>query len=61
VLKIQDAKMTQKFTIYAPLHNFVGLCLRNKGMYRQSEKKLVKQQYLPHMSLQYGELQPTSG
>ena len=30
-------------------------------MYRQSEKKLVKQQYLPHMSLQYGELRPTSG
>jgi len=25
-------------------------------MHRQSEKKLVKQQYLPHMSLQYGEL-----
>jgi len=24
-------------------------------------KKLVKQQYLPHMSLQYGELWPTSG
>jgi len=24
--------------------------------YRQSEKKLVKQQYLPHVSLQYGEL-----
>ena len=24
-------------------------------------KKLVKQQYLPHMSSQYGELQPTSG
>jgi len=23
-------------------------------------KKLIKQQYLPHMSLQYGELQPTS-
>ena len=30
-------------------------------MYRQLEKKLVKQQYLPHMSLQYGELRPTSG
>jgi len=29
-------------------------------MYRQSEK-LVKQQYLLHMSAQYGELQPTSG
>jgi len=26
-----------------------------------SQKKLVKQQYLPHMSLQYGELRPTSG
>jgi len=24
-------------------------------------KKLVKQQYLPHMSLQYGKLRPTSG
>jgi len=30
-------------------------------MYRQSEKKLVKQQYLLHMSLQYGELHPTNG
>jgi len=29
--------------------------------HRQSEKKLVKQQYLPHMSLQYGELRPTNG
>ena len=26
-----------------------------------SWEKLVKQQYLPHMSLQYGELRPTSG
>ena len=25
------------------------------------ERKLVKQQYLPHVSLQYGVLQPTSG
>jgi len=25
------------------------------------KKKLIKQHYLPHMSLQYGELQPTSG
>jgi len=24
-------------------------------------KKLVKQQYLPHTSLQYGELRPSSG
>jgi len=27
-------------------------------MYRQLEKKLVKQQYLLHMSAQYGELSP---
>jgi len=29
-------------------------------MYQQSEKKLVKQQYLLHMSPQYGELRPTN-
>jgi len=29
--------------------------------YIDNRKKLVKQQYLPHMSLQYGELWPTSG
>jgi len=34
--------------------------LRHVG-YRQSEKKLVKQQYVPHTSSQYGELRPTSG
>jgi len=28
-LEIQDAKMTQKIAICAPLHNFVGLNLRN--------------------------------
>jgi len=28
-LKIQDAKMTPKITIWAPSHNFVGLHLRN--------------------------------
>jgi len=30
-------------------------------MYRQSEKKLVKQQYVLHMFPQYGELRRTSG
>jgi len=29
--------------------------------YIDSQKKLVKQQYLPHMSPQYGELRPTNG
>ena len=53
--------MTQKIVIWAPSHNFVGLYLCNWGMYRQSEKKLVKQQYLLHVYPQYGELRPTSG
>jgi len=30
-------------------------------MYSQSEKKLVKQQYVLQMSPQYGELRPTNG
>jgi len=39
-LKIQHAKNRQKVTIWAPSHNFVGLYLRNWGMYRQSERNL---------------------
>jgi len=38
---------TQKNPICAPLHNFVGLYLHNWNTYWQSEKKLLKQQYLP--------------
>jgi len=49
-----------KMAICGPSHNFVGLYLRNQGMYRQSEK-IIKQQYLLHMSPQYGELQFTNG
>ena len=30
-------------------------------MYWQSEKKLIRQQYLLHMSVQYGELRPING
>jgi len=30
--------LTQKIAISAPSHKFVGLYLRNWGMYRQSEK-----------------------
>jgi len=41
-----------KNAICGPSHNFVGLYLRNHGMYRQSEK-LIKQQYLLHMPQQY--------
>ena len=53
-------KNDTKNAIWAPSHNFVGLYLRNWGMNQQSEK-IVKQQYLLHMSPQYGELRSTSG
>jgi len=49
-----------KVTILAPSHNFVWLYLRNYGTYRQSEKNFY-QQYLLHISSQYGELRPTNG
>jgi len=52
---------SKKFVIWTPSHNFVGLYLRNQDMYRQSEKKLVKQQNLLHMSRQYGQLRRTNG
>jgi len=38
---MQDPKNRQKYTIWAPSHNFVGLYLRNEGMHRQSEKNLL--------------------
>ena len=47
---MQDPKKSPKIAIWAPSFNFVGLYLRNYGMYRQLEKKLFKQQYLLYMS-----------
>jgi len=55
IAQMQDPKSRHLCTS----HNFVGLYLRNQGMYRQWKKKLVKQQYVLHMSPQYGELRPT--
>jgi len=52
--------MTKKCAICTPSHNFVGLYLRNEGIYRQSEK-LVKQQYIRHMFSQYAERRSTNG
>jgi len=54
-------KESPEVAIWAPSHTFVGLYLRNYGTYWQSEKKLVKEQCLPHMSSLYGEHWPTSG
>jgi len=59
-LKIQDTKNRQKFAIWAPLHIFVGCIFATKACI-DNWKKLVKHQYLLHMSPQYGELQSTSG
>jgi len=61
-MKIQDAKNGQKFAIWAPSHNF-GLAISTQlgPVSTIGKKKLVKQQYLIHMSPQYGKLRPTSG
>ena len=58
--KIQDAKSHHKIAIWAPSHNFVGYIFTTKA-HIDNRKKLVKQQCLLHISLQYGELRPTSG
>ena len=57
-------KKVAKIAIWAPSHNFVGLKDLWSGYIFATEaridnrKKLVKQQYLLHVSPQYGELQP---
>jgi len=58
--EIQDTKIAKKFPICAPFYNFVG-CIFSTMVYRQSEKKLAKHQYLLHMFSQYGELRSVSG
>jgi len=63
-LEIQDAKLTQK---NRHLGTIVQFCqpessqLRHISIIGKNLLKLVKQQYLLHMSPQYGELQLTSG
>jgi len=54
-------KNSPKIAIWAPSHNFVGYIFATKAHIDNRKKKLVKQQYLLHMSLQYGELRRTSG
>ena len=46
------------------MRTIAQLCRAISSQLRQVstiEKKPVKQQYIPHMTLQYGELRPTSG
>jgi len=62
-LKIQDAKKYAKIAICTPSQKFVGLWAISSQLRQVSiiGKQLVNQQYLIHMSLQYGELQLTNG
>jgi len=56
---MQDQKNRQKLAIWAPYHNFVGLYLRNWGMYRQSEKILLSSNIsftCPHNMVNFGPL-----
>jgi len=48
-----------KFAICAPSHNSVGLYLRNKAIYRQSEKNWLKSNIFS--TRLHGELRPTNG
>jgi len=59
-LEIQDAEMTQKSPSAHHLTTLLGCIFTTKACIDNREKN-VKQQYLLHMSPQYGELRPTSG
>jgi len=53
-------KNLQKFVIWAPSHNLSGCIFAIKACIG-NRKKVIKQQYVLHMSSQYGELRPISG
>ena len=55
-----DAKNRHLGTI-AQLRRAISSQLATKARIDNRKKKLVKQQYLLHISLQYGELRPSSG
>jgi len=57
---MQDAKYRQKFTICAPSHNCRAISSQLRHI-STIGKKLVKQQYLLHMSPQCAERRPTNG
>jgi len=58
-LEMQDTKSRQKSPSGHHRTTLSGYN-RNYGIYRQSEKKLVKQRYVLHMCPQYDELRPTN-
>jgi len=60
MLKTQDAKIAQNSPSAHNLITLSGYIFVTRA-HIDNRKKLIKQQYLLHMSLQYGELRPTSG
>jgi len=57
--KYRRQKSRQKVAIWAPSPNFVGLYLRNEGMYRQLEKNLLSSNMsstCPHNMVNFGPL-----
>jgi len=61
LLEMRDAKNRQKLAIYGYHRTTLsGHISANKARIN-NRKKLAKQQYLVHMSPQYGELQPANG
>jgi len=57
---MQDAKIAKKSPSGRHRTTLLGYVFATKA-HIDNREKLVKQQYLPHVSLQYGELRPTSG
>jgi len=53
-------KKSRKIAIWAPSHKLSGYNFATKA-HIDTQKKSIKQQYIPHRPLQYGELRPTSG
>ena len=49
------------FLLLLSFYLFLSSTCPNKARIDNRKKKLAKQQYLLHMSLQYGELRPTNG
>jgi len=58
--KMRDPKNRPKFPSGDHRTNLSGYIFATNALV-DNRKKLVKQQCLPHMSSQYGELRPTNG
>jgi len=58
--KCRTQKIAKKVAIWAPSHKLSGYIFATKVRI-DNRKKLFKQQYVLHMSLQYGELLLTNG